>query len=318
MTVCNRCGTQAATRLFHNEDSVTGHQFAVVSCDVCGLVRTHLDPAQIDVSAYYDDAYYGDAGRRFPPLMEWAIGRFRARRVRAVLRHHRGPGRILDVGCGRGLMLADFVRRGWQAVGTEFSAELTEAVENRYGFPVHSAENLSDCGFDADFFDVVTLWHSLEHLTRPIDTLREVHRILKPGGIVVIEVPNLQSWQATVGGGRWFHLDTPRHLTHFSRDGLIHLAGDLGYDLCGVQTFSLEYGPYGFAQTLLNRLTRQPNVLYGWLKGRREVAFSSLEGVVTLLKLPNAIWMGCLLEALAVAANRGGIVRITLRKSSPS
>ena len=194
---------------------MSGEAFPILRCDACGLVRTDFDPTRRDLSAYYDAAYYGDTGKRFPAPVEWAVGMFRHRRVQAVVKHQVGPGRILDIGCGRGLMLADFLARGWDVVGTEFSAELAQAVTNRFGIPVH----MQDYGFAADSFDVVTLWHSLEHLANPVDTLREVHRILKPGGLAVLEVPNLASWQAKLGGGRWFHLDAPRHLVHFRGTG---------------------------------------------------------------------------------------------------
>ena len=279
-------------------------------CTACGLVRTDFDPSQNDLNTYYDEAYYGDEGRRFPAPIEWAVARFRHRRVRAVLKYQNGPGRILDVGCGRGLMLADFAARGWEAVGTEFSPELARAVTTRFGFPVHMAADLS--GFEADSFDVVTMWHSLEHLVNAVDTLREVHRILRPGGMAVVEVPNLGSWQAKLGGGRWFHLDAPRHLVHFSRDVLLDVAGDLGFGGREVHTFSLEYGPYGFVQTLLNRLTRQPNLLYARLKGRETVGL--LDSVVTVIALPPAVLIGSLLEILAAMMGHGGIVRVTLSK----
>lgn len=299
------------TRLFANRDFASGEAFGILRCTGCGLVRTDFNPSQNDLSKYYDNAYYGDEGRRFPAPIEWAVAQFRHRRVRAVLRHHSGPGRILDVGCGRGLMLDDFAARGWDVVGTEFSAELARAVMARFGFPVHMVGDLS--GFEADSFDVVMMWHSLEHLAYPVDTLREVHRILRPGGVAVVEVPNLASWQARVGGGRWFHLDAPRHLVHFSRDALLDVAGDLGFGVCGVHTFSLEYGPYGFVQTLLNRLTRQPNLLYAWLKGRETVALRG--SIVSVMALPPTLVIGSLLEILAAMMGHGGIVRVTLSKT---
>jgi SAM-dependent methyltransferase len=296
-----------------NRDSETGDSFPILRCQQCGLTRTDFDPIQSDLSAYYSETYYGEAGKRFPMPIEWAVRQFRLVRVRAVLRHQTGPGRILDVGCGRGLMLAEFLSRGWEVVGIEFSAELAQAVQNRYGFAVHTVQHLTDCGFAADSLDVVMMWHSLEHLSKPVDALREVHRILRADGIAIIEVPNLGSWQAGLGGGRWFHLDAPRHLAHFSRDGLLDVAGDLGFGVREVQTLSLEYGPYGFLQTLLNRLTRQPNVLYGWLKGSRSVSKSSRDGVITLMALPFALVMGTLLEFPAVMTGRGGIVRVVLQ-----
>jgi len=308
MTACNACGDSATQTLFDNQDYISGERFAILRCVGCGLVRT--DFTEQDTSRYYDPAYYGVEGRRFPMVAEWAIGWFRRRRVGFVRRQHPQAGRVLDIGCGRGLMLAALARLGWDVVGTEVSATLSKQA-----FPIHQTADIRTCAFAAQSFDVVMLWHVLEHLPQPIDTLREAWRILKPGGVLIVEVPNLASWQARLGRGAWFHLDAPRHLYHFAADTLG--AGDLGYTLVAHSSASLEYGYYGLIQTILNRLTRQPNALYARLKGSRARGATWGGELASLALLPLAILVGIVLESAAIGRGRGGILRVVLQKPHP-
>lgn len=310
---CDNCGSREHDPLFLNQDYISGEAFAVVQCRQCGLARTACALGPEQLQAYYGPTYYGSEARRFHPWIESAIAWFRDRRAREVMRLRSTPGRVLDIGCGRGLMLAELKRRGWQCAGTEPSQELAHAIRRDSGIEVKTEASLLDCNFDAGSFDVVTLWHVLEHLPAPVRTLREIRRILKPGGVVIVEVPNLDSWQARFGGGAWFHLDTPRHLYHFSRRSLQTILEQAGFILFRAGTFSPEYGPYGMWQTLLNRLTKESNVLYSLLK-RVKPARPGRAGFrdvgLTVILLAPVAFIGALAETLACACGRGGIVKI--------
>jgi SAM-dependent methyltransferase len=317
---CAWCGSIESIWRATNRDYISGQGFGLLECAGCGLLRTNFQADSASLGQYYDAAYYGQGGRRFPAPMEAAIRWFREERVRAILAQQPAPGRILDIGCGRGLMLAALQRRGWEVVGTEFAAPLAQAVAAEHGFPVYADADLSNLALPAQQFDVITLWHVLEHLPDPLATLQEVRRLLKVGGLLVIEVPNLESWQAQVGGGRWFHLDCPRHLYHFGAQDLSLRLSALGFERIQQQTISLEYGPYGMLQSLLNRLTYQPNVLYARLKRSRPTAPEltpwqrRYDDLITLLGLPLVGLLSFGLEGMASAFGRGGIVRVVARR----
>lgn len=320
-TPCDRCGALAVFPLFDNPDYLSGEVFRVVRCANCGLARTACPPEDAAMGQYYGAAYYGEKGRRFLPLMEWAVGRFRDARARAVRRFHRGdrPGAVLDVGCGRGLMLIGLKRQGWRCAGTERSEELAALLGAEYDIPIYTDPHLYESHLTPESFDVITLWHSLEHMRHPAKTIAEVARLLKPGGVVIVEVPNLASWQARIGRGRWFHLDTPRHLYHFSAETLRDVLAEHGLQPVGESTLSWEQGFYGMWQTLLNRVTTEPNVLYTLLKKKRPrsrgPALAWNLGITALLLLPAAV-LGTIAEALAVIFRRGGVIRIVARKTT--
>jgi SAM-dependent methyltransferase len=293
-------------------DHLTGEPFTVVVCAECGRGRT--TPVPDDLSRYYPVEYYGAGGIRFNPLVEALVRAARSARARAVVRAHPSPGSVLDDGCGRGLMLAELAARGWRAVGVEASVAASRHAREVLGLDVRVGE-LAALRFPGASFDVVTLFHVLEHLVDPDSTLAEVRRLLAPNGRLLLEVPNLGSLQAGLGGGGWFHLDAPRHLHHFDRPSLLAALGRAGLTPVRVTTHSFEMGYFGLAQSLLNRATRRPNVLYAMLKNRaaRPAGSSGREAAATLALMVPAAVVSVPLEAGAAALGRGGVLRVVAR-----
>lgn len=234
-------------------------------CLHCGMACTWPTPGSAELEACYTATYYGPQNVKFVSPMEKIIGwlsRNRARRLHRLLQR---SGRILEVGCGRGLVLQELSRLHHDCFGTERSPLAAARALQIPGVKIFSRP-LEDCLFPAGSFDLILLWHVLEHLDSPDGVLREISRILKPGGYLILEVPNLSSLQSSIFGKHWFHLDIPRHLYHFTSGGLCHLLKRNGFSITRTTTFSLEQGPFGVLQSLLNSLFRQDNILYGILK----------------------------------------------------
>jgi SAM-dependent methyltransferase len=218
---------------------------------------------------YYPAGYYGSAsGRRFPALVERlqkALYRRRARAVERALR--RGPGRVLDVGCGRGLLLRAFRERGWKVDGTELSESAAAFARDVLKIPVGIAPAVSLPWPDGTF-DAVAMWHVLEHLSDPAAALREAARVLQPEGVLFAGVPNFGSPEARWTRDKWFHLDVPRHLTHLTQESLNSALDSAGFDVRRVSFFAPEYDCFSFVQSALNRLGLRHNLLYNLLRGR--------------------------------------------------
>src|SRR5206468_2351851 len=107
---------------------------------------------------------------------------------------------------------------------------------------------LEECGPELGRFDVITLWQVLEHVRDPRALLASLLGHLAPGATLVVSVPNFASWQSRVFGPGWFHLDAPRHLTHFEMGTLADLLDRLDLEVFATRTFHLEYGPAGWLQ----------------------------------------------------------------------
>ena len=167
------------------------------------------------------------------------------------------PGaRVLDLGCGRGVILGPLADRGFEVHGVEISSEAARGADPRAEIRV--APSLCEAGYEAAFFDEVVIWHVLEHVDDPRGTLEEVARILRPGGRLIVALPNFSSAQARWTGAAWFHLDLPRHLYHFPLAALERLLQRAGFEIASVHHFSLRQNPFGWIQSVLNRFGGLP------------------------------------------------------------
>ncbi|HRD65146.1 MAG TPA: class I SAM-dependent methyltransferase [Candidatus Competibacter sp.] len=228
-----------------------------------------------ELGRYYAAPYYGGGQRKFTGIVEWFTrldNWRRAHRLRALLRARATPARpktnpwrILDIGCGRANLLAALARQGCECHGVErqeFPLDQTRAGIHFY------RDDLENLPLAAESFDTIVLWHVLEHVNNPAATLRRVARLVRPGGIVALAVPNFSSWQAALFKSAWFHLDLPRHTYHFSRSVLEQLMGNYGLQPLKISTWSFDQNVFGFIQSMLNWLSppNSANNLYTLLK----------------------------------------------------
>ena len=262
-------------RLFPARDYITGSQFEIARCQVCGLIVTTPAPSREEMSRFYAAAYYGDSSaNRFPAIIERLQKLLYSSRASRSERQNGGRrGRVLDVGCGRGFLLEAFQNRGWEVAGTELSDQAARYARQVLRLPVNTGA-LEDLNFPANHFDAIVMWHVLEHLADPRPTLREVNRLLKPGGVFFVGVPNFGGWEARLGRDKWFHLDVPRHLVHFTIESLGRTLTEAGFHVRRTYGFAPEYDFFSFVQSCLNRLGLRHNLLYEILRGRGAKLFA--------------------------------------------
>jgi SAM-dependent methyltransferase len=276
----------------------------------------HPQPDAEEIAGFYPPEYYGETGSKFEPLVEALVRVVAARHVRFLARGVPRGGRVLDLGCGRGVLLGAFADLGFEVHGVEVSQAAVQGADPRV--QIRIATRLMEAGYPSEFFDQVVIWHVLEHLADPRETLEEVHRILKPNGRVVVSVPNFSSLQARWAGPAWFHLDLPRHLFHFPVEALRMLLENTGFDCVSEHHFSLRQNPFGWVQSFLNRSRAWPrNSLYTMLQ-RGHTAENRRLGWMTRLRLRAAYFAGmpiALVFAVAAASlRRGATVHIVARR----
>jgi SAM-dependent methyltransferase len=260
---CPVCRGEEATPRF----AVEGVAAPVVVCDRCGLGRFHPNPDPDEVRALYPDEYYGEPGTKFQPLIESLVRIVGTRHIGFLSRDLAPGAKVLDVGCGRGVLLGELADRGFEVHGQEISAEAARGADPRA--EIRIAASVAEAGYGAASLDEVIIWHVFEHLPDPRASLEAVHRALKPGGRLVIAVPNFESAQARWTGSAWFHLDLPRHLYHFPASALRSLLDQVGFDVLSEHHFSLRQNPFGWMQSVMNRFPGLPrNGLYALLHRR--------------------------------------------------
>lgn len=313
---CPVCGNDRWQGVLAARD-MHGHEwFEIARCSSCGMWRTADGLSQAELGRYYDYPGGRDAGRRFVGAVESVERALRRRRAVMVARLRSGPGSILDVGCGRGIMLAALARRGWDVWGTEVDEGVAATARQVLGDRVRTGE-VAAVGLAASSFDVVTFFHALEHLVSPREALGAAAELVRPGGHVVIELPNWDSWQAKWFGRHWLHLDVPRHRYHFTPDLLARLARHLGLVPLAARHFSLEYGPYPLLQSAL-AASGLDHVLFTRLLRPVESAARPRRALCLHLALSPLLAAGLVaatgVELAAAAARRGGVVRMVLHR----
>lgn len=249
-------------------------EFSVMRCKSCGLMRTNPRPTVNSIYHYYPDSY----GPYKVTVQETATQSKSKQRLKDVLKlnHVRlpsqlRPGRMLEIGCATGNYLQRMARMGWEVQGIEFSPSAAKVARSA-GYSVYSGP-LETAPAPEKTFDLVVAWMVLEHLHDPVWALHRLRQWTRRGGWLVVSVPNAGSWEFSVFGNKWYALQVPTHLSHFTPSTVRLVLQRTGWDvkrLLHHQSLSNLIGSFGhvleesgIAPTIGAALTRFPETP-GW------------------------------------------------------
>jgi SAM-dependent methyltransferase len=211
--------------LLHREDP-----FRMVKCSSCQFIYLNPRPTNESILHFYQHYLPEDSSsiqswkRMMAPVFHRAAN---------LLSQHRKKGRLLDVGTGFGFFMEGMRKNGWKVTGVEISQKAIEYARNGLGLTVHSGP-LEKAEFPNQYFDVVTAFYVIEHLRDPVTFLKECHRILKPGGVLLLRYPH------TTPIKNLLHLfripnrlyDLPAHLSDFSPGIIQRCLESVGFERC--------------------------------------------------------------------------------------
>lgn len=309
---CAICETHGEPRI-HNgvRDYVTGDDFRLIQCRRCGFATT--DPIPPSLDRYYPPRY-----RRFNALASLILRRLYLRRVAGWRTRLPAPGLALEIGSGTGWMLSALRKRGWRALGSERSLDAAAAARLVARAPMFVGD--LDALRVAPVLDLVLMFHVLEHLPDPVGMLRAAALRLRPGGVLVLGLPNIGSWQARAAGVRWMHLDVPRHLCHFSPGSIERALASAGFSLVHIDFRSIEHDPLGWAQAGLDRLGFEHGFLLKLLMGtgRRTSGIIATLAVLVLMPVLGALGFAAALASWRARAGAVMEVWAVRDESSPT
>lgn len=214
------------------DHSVSGETFELFYDDELDMLVTHPQPSESDLPRYYESQDYishtDGSSSLFEKLYQFVKGIALKKKLR-LINAQSEKGRILDIGAGVGDFLSVAKKDGWQTVGVEPS-EKAKAIARKKG--VAFADSLSE--LESHSFDIITMWHVLEHVPDLQSQMKALKRLMKPNGTLIIAVPNFKSYDAKHYGEFWAAYDVPIHLWHFSKTAIQKLFAKHGLDLIKV------------------------------------------------------------------------------------
>ena len=301
--------------------------YRVVRCDDCGLVFLNPQPSDNELARIYGADYFlgsdSEAGRQTVSEIKQAT----AGLYLSEIRRYQGAetGRLLEIGCGDGDFLVTAETAGWQVTGIEVAAAACEKARQRLRLgEVHCGE-LQSMNLPAEQFDLCVISDVIGHVRSPLDFLREIHRVLKPGGILFIATPDIGSWSARLMRQKWMEFKA-EHLIYFNRQNLQTTLFKSGFREVIIQggwkILSFDYVKKHFERFPVPGITPLLNFLAGilpqkaQLRHRRLVA-SGLMAFARKVAVPPHPVLSVIVPAFNEAKTLGVLLEALLRKELP-
>jgi 2-polyprenyl-3-methyl-5-hydroxy-6-metoxy-1,4-benzoquinol methylase len=223
---CPVCDKSSFSNYLNVEDYTVSHrEFTIQQCNSCYFLFTNPRPSEDEIGAYYQSqdyiSHHDEAkdvmSKIYTSVRDYTIGQ----KVKMINEQSLTKGTLLDIGCGTGNFLGAIKDNGWKVFGTEPDSGAREVASKRVGASIF--QDIQTDALQAQKFDVITLWHVLEHIHQLNETLEWLTKHLNENGTIIIAVPNPQSFDASKYGRFWAAYDVPRHLYHFTKGSMKQL-----------------------------------------------------------------------------------------------
>jgi SAM-dependent methyltransferase len=206
---CRICKSEDLVTVLSDLTTRLGEVYSLRQCRACSFISTSPLPSIEKLSQYYDQDYWLAGSGKTSKLLTCFYAKRMAGIIKTIKQHVLPEARILDWGAGDGSFLRLLDQQGYDSYGIDNFSSPTSHKK------LINA-SIEDAPFANEFFDAITCFHVLEHIGNPVPSVAKVLSLLKPGGIFVVEVPNIASWGFKFFKKNWYPLDIPVHLNHFN------------------------------------------------------------------------------------------------------
>lgn len=219
----------------------TQETFQIMKCNSCEFLFTNPRPNSAELNWYYqtDEYLSHDTTKKTGLSVIYSFFRnVSIKRKYSLISKIKFNGKILDIGCGTGEVLKYFNQKGWETLGIEPAETPRNFAVSEYGLSVFNENHLDK--LQTASFDIITMWHVLEHVSDLNERISQVKRILKNDGTLIIAVPNSKSWDARHYKNYWAAWDLPRHLYHFSSVSIANLMSKHSLSIKKIQPLKFD------------------------------------------------------------------------------
>jgi SAM-dependent methyltransferase len=242
--VCPLCSSeQIRLHLNCTDHFISKKDFTICKCSECGFLFTQDYPEESEISAYYESDDYishsdtseGLSNKLYRIARSFMLGR-KKDLINSIT--CKKSGNLLDIGCGTGHFAGKMKMSGWRVKGIEINEKARDFGASHFGLEILAPDMISE--LESNSFDCITLWHVLEHFHDPFKNASEIYRLLKPGAVCIIALPNSSSYDALHYARYWAAWDVPRHLWHFNPDTFTRFSGKSRFICQKTKTLPLD------------------------------------------------------------------------------
>jgi 2-polyprenyl-3-methyl-5-hydroxy-6-metoxy-1,4-benzoquinol methylase len=244
LSTCPLCKNSAFEPHLNARDYfLTSEPFTIVRCLSCHFLFTSPRPEKKEIEKYYKSESYishSDSKRGLVNKIYQAVRNRTLNEKATWIAGHKKQGRVLDVGAGTGHFLHTMTKKGYSVAGVEPEEDARKVAKKRFDLILYN--DIKSLPNQEKRFDVITLWHVLEHVHELDATLNKIRSLMADQGILVVAVPNPQSYDARYYGKYWAAYDLPRHLYHFTQDTITKFLKPYGFEL--TRSYPMKFDSY--------------------------------------------------------------------------
>lgn len=243
-------------------------EFTLSQCNQCGFIFVNPQPEKEELNKYYDSPEYISHSGTEKGIVNKIYKKVRKRTLEKKLKlvqQFSARKKILDIGSGSGELLNIFKENGWETLGAEPNASARNFAIGKYGLKIVDESEIGK--IPPASFDVISMWHVLEHVPDMQNRMSELKRIIKPDGKLFIAVPHYDSYDGTRYGEHWAAYDVPRHLWHFDSQTLEKLFNKYGFKKEAI--IPMKYDSYYVSMLSEKYIHGKQKLLKGFFMGYR-------------------------------------------------
>ncbi len=222
---------------------LTQEDFSIVKCKTCGFRFTNPIPTEEAIGGYYNSDEYishSNAKKGLINSIYQIVRNYSIDKKVKLVKDYKLQGKVLDIGCGTGEFLNALSKNGFDTKGIEPNESARNQAIKNYNLIVNEEREI--CNFQSGSFDIITMWHVLEHVYRLEDRMEQIKNMINPGGFLLVAVPNPDSWDAKKYNKYWAAYDVPRHLYHFGQTDIVNLFDRFSFEL--IKTVPMKFDSY--------------------------------------------------------------------------